>query len=215
MRAAHSPATTLPDRKEGGKQMTDNYRFIRTAALWSAIGAVLGAAIAVMASFIPLINEITPAVTITREVTLAALHVMLLFGLLGFWRSGAAGSSLPAKIAFGVAVVSRAIFVVAELTVIFDTNTANMIFGSATPLQGLGMIGLGIAVLTTKRWQGWHSFTPLLCGIYPFLIMLPAFALSGGVNFYAIAGFSLCFLVLSVALWQEAGERQVVPKSQA
>lgn len=195
--------------------MTDNYRFIRTAALWSAIGSVLGAGIAIMAAFVPLISENTPAVTITREVVLAALHVMLLIGLLGLWRSGAAGSSLLAKTAFGVAVVSRVIFVVAELTVILDSNTANMIFGIATPLQGLGMIGLGIVVLTTKRWQGWHSFTPLLCGIYPFLIMLPAFALSGGINYYAIAGFSVCFLLLSVALRQEAGEGQVVSKPQA
>ena len=195
--------------------MTDNHRFIRTAALWGAVGSVLGAGIGIMAGLVPLISENTPAVTITREVVLAALHVMLLIGLLGFWRSGAAGSSTPAKIAFGVAVVSRVIFVVAELTVIFDPNTANMIFGIATPLQGLGMIGLGVAALTTKRWQGWHAFTPLLCGIYPFLILLPAFALSGGINYYAIAGFSVCFLLLSVALRQEAGEGQAVPKPQA
>jgi hypothetical protein len=175
----------------------------------------LGAAIGIMAGFVPLINENTPAITITREVVLAALHVMLLIGLLGLWRSGAAGNSTLAKIAFGVAALSRAIFAVAELTVIFDLNTANIIFGIVTPLQGLGMIGLGIAVLTTKRWQGWHSFTPLLCGVYPFLVLLPAFALSGGINYYAIAGFSVCFLLLSVALWQEAGEGQVVPKSQA
>jgi hypothetical protein len=179
------------------------------------VGSVLGAAIGIMAGFVPLINENTPAITITREVVLAALHVMLLIGLLGLWRSGAAGNSTLAKIAFGVAALSRAIFAVAELTVIFDLNTANIIFGIVTPLQGLGMIGLGIAVLTTKRWQGWHSFTPLLCGVYPFLVLLPAFALSGGINYYAIAGFSVCFLLLSVALWQEAGEGQVVPKSQA
>jgi hypothetical protein len=185
-----------------------NGQFVRTAAVWSGIGSALGAAIGIAAGFVSLLHENTPAVTVTRELVLASLHVMLLIGLFGLWRSGAAGNSTPAKLAFWLAVVSRAIFVVAELTAIFDLNTANVIFGIATPLQGLGMLGLGVAVLTTGLWNGWHSFTPLICGIYPFLILLPAFALSGGPNYYAIGGLSLAYLLLSIAMWQEAAAPQ-------
>jgi hypothetical protein len=183
-----------------------NQGFIRTAALWSAAGSALGAAIGIMAGLVPLIHEDTPAVTIPRELVLASFHVMLLFGLLALWRSGAVGNSAPAKIGFGLAVVSRAIFAVAELIVIFDSNMANMIFGIATPLQGLGMIGIGVAVLRTMRWKGWHTLVPLLCGLYTFVVLLPAFILSGGPNYYVIGGWSICFLLLSVALYQEADQ---------
>src|SRR6476469_8341395 len=133
--------------------MTDNRQFVRMAAVWSGVSLVIGAAIAVAAGFVPLLHENTPAVTITRELVLAALHVVLIFGLLGLWRSGAAGDSIFGKVAFWLAVGSRALFALAELTVIYDANTANVLFGIVTPLQGLGMIGVGIAVLRAKRWH--------------------------------------------------------------
>jgi hypothetical protein len=105
--------------------------------------------------------------------------------------------------------VTRGVFALAELVLIFDFATARTLFGIATPLHGVGMIGIGIAVLMSKRWQSRHSSMPLLCGLYPFAILLPAFVLSGGMNFYALAGWSLLFLLLGVALWQEADKVDV------
>jgi hypothetical protein len=203
--------------------MSNNGKSIRTAALWLTAGSAVGAIIAFLSIFVPLLSEDTPAVTIPRELVLAAHHLMILVGLFGLWSSGAAGGSTWSKIAFGLAAVTRAVFAIAELVVIFDVATADTLFSIATPLHGVGMIGVGIAVLMSRRWQSWHSSMPLLCGLYPFAILLPAFVLSGGINFYALAGWSILFLLLGVALWQEADKveapearvTQVQPQSVA
>jgi hypothetical protein len=184
--------------------MSNNSKFIRRAALWLAAGSAVGAIIAFMSIFVPLLSEDTPAVTIPREVVLAAHHLMILVGLFGLWSSGAAGDSTWAKIAFGIAAVTRGVFAIAELIWIFNITTADTLFSIATPLHGVGMIGVGVAVLVSKRWQSWHSYMPLLCGLYIFAVLLPAFVMSGGINFYAIGSWSLLFLVLGAALWQEA-----------
>jgi hypothetical protein len=188
--------------------MVRDRSFVRTAALWSAAGALLQIVIGILSGFVPLLQEDTPAVTIPRELLLAALHALLLVGLLGLWRSGAVSGGRPAdrlgRIGYILAVFSRAMFVFAELTVIFDLATANVIFSVATPLQGLGMLGIGLALLPGGSWRGWHSWTPLLCGLYTFLVLLPAFVLSGGPNYPAIGGWSIMFLLFSLALYREA-----------
>lgn len=184
--------------------MSDKRKLVRTSALWLAAGSAVGAIIAIMSIFFPLLSENTPAVTIPRELVLAAHHLMILVGLFGLWRSGAMGDSTWAKVAFGLAALTRGVFAIAELMVIFDFATADTLFSIATPLHGLGLIGVGVAVLVSKRWQSWHSYIPLMCGIYPFAVLLPAFILSGGINFYALAGWSILLLLLGVALWQEA-----------
>lgn len=191
--------------------MSVERKFVRTSALWLVAGSAVGAIVAFLSIFVPLLNENTPTVTIPRELILSAHHLMILVGLFGLWRSGAAGDSMWAKISFGLAAATRGVFAIAELVVIFDPATADTLFSIATPLHGLGMIGVGVAVLVSKRWQNWHSSLPLLCGLYVFAVLLPAFILSGGINFYALAGWSLLFLLLGVALWQEADEAGKAP----
>jgi hypothetical protein len=194
--------------------MSDERKFIRTTALWLAAGSAAGAIIAFMSDFVPLLSEDTPAVTITRELVLAALHLMVLAGLFGLWRSGAAGGSTWAKIAFALAAITRGVFAIAEIIVSFNLDASYTLFSIATPLHGVGMVGVGVAVLMSKRWQSWHVFMPLLCGFYPFAVMLPAFALSGGISYSAIGGWSILFLLLSVALWQEADGAHVARITQ-
>ena len=184
--------------------MSDKRKLVRTSALWLVAGSAVGTIIALMSVFVPLLNENTPAVTIPRELVLAAHHLMILAGLFGLWISGAAGDSTWAKVGFGLAAATRGVFAIAELVWIFDPATADTLFSIATPLHGVGLTGVGVAVLVSKRWQGWHSYMPLLAGIYPFAVLLPAFVLSGGINFYALAGWSILLLLLGVALWQEA-----------
>lgn len=194
--------------------MSDERKFIRITALWLAAGSVAGAIIAIMSDFVPWLSENTPAVAITRELILAALHLMVLAGLFGLWLSEAAGGSTWAKIAFGLAAVTRGVFAIAEIIVIVSLDASNTLFSIATPLHGVGMIGVGTSVLISKRWQSWHAFMPLLCGLYPFAVMLPAFALSGGISYSAIGGWSILFLLLSVALWQEADEAHIARITQ-
>ena len=74
-----------------------------------------------------------------------------------------------------------------------------LLLGICAPLQGLGLALMGIGVLRTGQWQGWYRFTPLLCGLYPFLVLIPAFAITGGPNFWAIAGAQMPFVLLGLA----------------
>ena len=77
------------------------------------------------------------------------------------------------------------------------------LLGLTALVQGLGLLLAGIAVLRAGRWSGWHRFTPLLCGLYTFVILIPALALSDGYNAWALAGWQIPFLLLGVALYQQ------------
>ena len=67
------------------------------------------------------------------------------------------------------------------------------------------MIGICVTLLMNRRWQGWRPYTALLCGLYPFVVLFPALALSGGANFLAIGAWSICFLLFSLAFYWETG----------
>jgi hypothetical protein len=66
--------------------------------------------------------------------------------------------------------------------------------------KGAGMVLVGMAMLRGGRWRGPGRFTPLVCGLYIFVVLLPAFALFGMPNYWAIAGWPLCWLFLGIAL---------------
>jgi hypothetical protein len=70
-------------------------------------------------------------------------------------------------------------------------------------LQGLGLLLGGIAVLRAGRWSNWQRFTPLLCGLYNLLILLPAVALNDAYSAWALTGWQIPFLLLGVALSQQ------------
>lgn len=92
-----------------------------------------------------------------------------------------------------------------------------MLLGLSALVQGLGLLLAGIAVLRAGSWRGWQRFTPLLCGLYTFLVLIPALALSPeGYNAWALAGWQIPFALLGVALYQQGSPvEQSVPASQA
>jgi hypothetical protein len=115
----------------------------------------------------------------------------------------AAGESLLAKIGLGIALLASALFLPLELLVIVNLELGGMLLGLCALLQGLGLLLAGIAVLRAGRWRGWRRFTPLLCGLYTFLVLIPALALSDGYNAWALAGWQIPFLLLGLALRQQ------------
>lgn len=190
--------------------MADKQRFVRAAALCGLVGGILQAIGGIVLGFVRQSQSNIDTFALGPELLFTLLQALLLVGLLGLWRSGAVTESGRAstlgRIALGAALLGRAIFVVAELLEAFDQNLANAVFGAATPLLALGMIGIGIILLMNHRWQGWRPYTALLCGLYPFLVLFPAFALSGGPNFMAIGAWSICFMLFSLAFYQETGQ---------
>jgi hypothetical protein len=162
---------------------------------------IAGALLHVAAGIVQFVNPVEPehpGVPFTIATT--ASHLLVLTGVLALAVSGAAGSGRLPRIGLPLAGLGWALIAAAEPTVAADFTVAKTLFGIGDPLIGVGMTLAGIAVLRTNRWHGWRRFAPLACGLYPFAIELPAFAVFGMPNTPAITGIGLVWLALGLAL---------------
>jgi hypothetical protein len=64
----------------------------------------------------------------------------------------------------------------------------------------VGMLVAGVLVLKAGRWTGNDRFTPLLCGLYPIVILIPAFVIFGDGNMPAIVGFGVVWALFGAAV---------------
>ena len=82
----------------------------------------------------------------------------------------------------------------------------------SVPLTGIGMLLTGAAVLRCGRWRGWPRYTPLACGLVPFVIELPGFITVGdSPNLHIfIACTSTSWLVFFIALRAAADQASTV-----
>lgn len=135
-----------------------------------------------------------------RNTLVAIAQLVIAVGLAGLWRSGAITGRLG-RIGLAAAIGASLLLVAAELTEPFQPAAAVPVYGVAAPLLGAGMLLAGIAVVRAGTWQGWGRFAPLACGLYVFVVLLPAFALAGGPSFPALTAYNLCWLALGGAVW--------------
>lgn len=124
---------------------------------------------------------------------------LFLAAILVFVRSDALRDGRLTRVSTWLAVIGSAAAVVAEAMLRADFSLGTDAFSVAGPMQALGIIGLGIAVVRAHRWSGWHRFTWLLLGLYVPLVLVPALAHSGGQNLAALAGFHGCIALVGVA----------------
>jgi hypothetical protein len=127
---------------------------------------------------------------------------MLLAGVLGLARSRATAGRV-ARLGLGVAAAGWIMLVAGEAAYGMGSPVGEPLLGGAGTVAGVGMVLVGVAMLRGGRWRGPARFTPLACGLYIFVVLLPAFALFGMPNYWAIAGWPLCWLFLGIALLQE------------
>jgi hypothetical protein len=106
-----------------------------------------------------------------RNGLIAVTHALVLVGVIGLARSGAAGDAWLGKIGLGLAIIAGALFIPAELSIQVNQPLGATLDGICAMGLGLGMILAGAAVLRAGRWQGWRRFIPLLFGLYPFLLI--------------------------------------------
>lgn len=139
----------------------------------------------------------------------ASLHVLVFLGLLGFARSGIAGTSRGARLGLLLALVGTALLCVGELASITIRNQrtdqtgaaiVGAIFGLAILLTAVGFLAAGVATLRVRLWRGWRRFTPLSAGIVAcaLLGLNSTKALPTGVALYG-----LCLLALGIALYTQ------------
>lgn len=176
-----------------------NPHFARWTGLCLIIGALIGLGSGILQALSPTAPS-SPAFIVRNNIVILS-HLLVFIGVIGFARSGVAGNRWLAKVGLGLALFASLAFIPAEFIIQSRYELGEMLLGFCAPLQGLGMTLAGIAVLRAGSWQGWPRFTPLLCGLYPFLVLIPVFAATGGPNFWAIAGVQVPYLLLGFALY--------------
>lgn len=183
-------------------KIQDNTRFVRSAGLWCMIGALIGIGGGIKEVLAPTVWG-TPISAMMQVLALIA-NALAFVGVIGLARSGMVGEGRLAKSSLGLALFGSALLLPLELYFIFNAEVGSMLLGLGALLQGLGLFLTGIVVIRTGRWHGWQRGTPLLCGLYTFLVLIPAVALSpGGYDIWALAGWQITFLLLGLALYQQ------------
>jgi hypothetical protein len=140
---------------------------------------------------------------------------LLCVALVRFARAGLAGDGAGRRLPL-VAVAGGVSYVLAEtwwaVNLLFLGRTAAelertpavVLLPLGAGLGALGMLATGIAVLRVRRWQGWHRWTPLLVGVYPFVGMFPVAAIAGAPVVLSVIGWSLTWLPFAVAALRES-----------
>ncbi len=176
--------------------------FIRKTGFWCFIGALIGIGVGIKEGLLP-----TPwgtSMFVIMQLIVLLANALVFVGVIGLYRSGAAGVGWLAKIGLSIAIFGSALFLPLELYIIFNLEVGGMLLGFSALLQGLGLLLAGFAVAQTRHWQGWQRWIPLLCGIYTFVVLIPALALSPeGYNAWALIGWQIPFALLGLALYQQ------------
>lgn len=193
------------------------------ASLLGVVGGAIGAVGATVTQFVSSsVSEdmtrfpFTSGVFVLTEMLWTVAHVLALVGIVGFQRSGLAGSSPMARAGLRIAMVGMALMIPLELGFVFATDsqvddtlpaTLSTLFGPAIILVALGMILAGVATLRSGRWDGWRHVVPLGCGAYTFVFIPLVFT---DLALLGIAGFFLVFLILSYAVFSHPEPRPSV-----
>lgn len=168
-------------------------------APWLVTGGLLQAVAGFSAALIPPLgfDSQSPA---WWTVVLSLIHVPQAVGFLLLARSAQAGPGVVGRIGFWTTALAVAVFVPAELVALVSTDATGMIFGIASPLSGLGLLVAGVTTLRHGGWTGAGRFTPLITGLYVFVVLTPSIAVFGPIAaVLAIGGWGVCFILLGAA----------------
>ena len=188
-------ATSTVERRRGGDSLI-------TLTAWSMIAGallqmVLGIALAPLQAREPVLWPIAALNALS--------HLLLIAGVVGLAKSGAAGRGPLAAAGLGLTLLALAELIAAEVIwVVAGEESAVLFYSTATLALMLGLILAGVALLRTGRWTGWNRFAVLATGLFIPLILLPAFALPGYAPNYAIGLWGVCWLLVGLALRVEA-----------
>lgn len=75
-----------------------------------------------------------------------------------------------------------------------------------TLLTALGMVFIGIVSIRTSMWPGWKRFTPLLVGLFTFMVQVPLFIILGTPPYHILPLWGIPIGLLGLASWQRAKE---------
>lgn len=112
------------------------------------------------------------------EIAWLVVHALVLLGLVGLLHLTPPTDRLSRR-GFTIALVGRAVFIVAEIFAIALADGEVPLLPLAAVLTAVGMIVGGAGVIRGRRWAGWARLAPLAMGVYPFVAMFPVVAVTG------------------------------------
>lgn len=194
--------------------------FVKTAGLLCLVGAVIGVISGLVTAFIP------PAVSsdwysypytlmgfLVAQLVFILNHVLLLVGILGLARSGAAGSGLLGRVGVWISVVGMTTLTLCEVGAMTlttspyptpSTDFMDTSYGVASILIGVGLVLAGAAMVRAREWASWHRFVALICGVAVFVIVIPGVFGPFLAGRLAITVWMLMFAALGWALYTQA-----------
>ncbi len=134
--------------------------------------------------------------------TLVDFLVML--GIVGLCFTRAADDGRLKVAGFALLVLGSAGIVFAEPLLRVSFALGNSVFGVVGPLQALGFIVVGIAIIRTGAWRSWRRFPVLALGLYIPCLMVPLLIASGGASLAALAGYHAGVLLVGTAWLAES-----------
>jgi hypothetical protein len=216
-----------------GETAAQNAGILRKLGTLTAIAASIGAAIEIFqgAAF-PAANVIGVVASMRVETAAGiATALTLIAGVIALSRSGAAGDHRLVNAGLGIALLtftltglvalagglgSMEMHGLVRLLVRLEYDGTLILLIVPIVLSLLGILAAGIAALRTRRWSGWHVYTPLAVGVVPFLSVLllhPVFlpALAGisvfgrnQLGHWVGAAYLLAWLAFGLALRAES-----------
>ncbi len=208
--------------------------FIKMTGLLCLVGAVIGAIGGLVTGFIPpaVSSEwysypYTPTGFLVAEFAFTLNHVLLFVSILGFSRSGAAGSGLLGRAGVWISLAGLAAFTLCEIgamtlaTSLYPspgTGFLDTSYGVASILTGVGLTLAGVAVVRANEWTGWRRFIVLTCGAALFVIVIPGLFGPFLIARLVLTVWMLMFAALGWALYTHAVHTrvpEVEPESEA
>ena len=143
-------------------------------------------------------------------------HVGLILGLLAVWSAGVVGRSGLARSGHVLAVGGMVGLTLTEAVAIaarhddMDTTLVAVlgaVYGVVSVASGIGLVLEGVAARREGVWDGWRGWLLLALGVWVFVPMIPALALSFLGARLAITGWMLLFAALGWALIRPSSSR--------
>ena len=155
----------------------------------------------------------------------AVIHALVFIGILGYWRSGVAGTGRTARIGAMVALAGTAVLGIAELLSIpvadqrVDDTGASLVgatFGLGTVLSAVGFLFLGVGTIRAARWQATIDTN---CGAIELALGAWLLAMSGLTATQVLPGtvaiYGLLLTALGVALYTRPTPGIARPRGEA
>jgi hypothetical protein len=188
---------------------------LRRAGGACVVGATVLAVSGVLTQVVAASTDVSPQAWSYPWSTQASMWVSLVWGVaqsllvagvVGLRRSGAAGSTRTASVGLWLAMAGTVLIVVGHLGSIptasqnLDDTGAQLVggvFALGTVVSAVGLVLAGTAVARTRRWHGWRRFMTLAAGVWT--VALLGLQLTVALPL-AVAVYAMCFAGIGAAV---------------